>query len=866
MATRVVSRPWLLFIAAILVAFPTWPLPVSGAERAALIAPPADWVEQRTGIATPALPDDGRASYGRRYLLIEAQVHVPTSATYHHNAYQILNAEGLDDSAQVRLSFDPDYETLTIHHVRIRRGSEIIEKLAPERIQTIQQERDLDRLLYNGELTSLLILDDVRIGDVVDLAFTRQGNNPVFGSHYLSSFSLGWSVPVARQSLRVIAEEDSRLRHRLVSDVAIAPEIGQTPRGRELRWLREDAPPLLADNNTPSWFADYPAIQFTDFPSWAAVVDWALPLYDNTGEHDDVLVDRALDIQASRPAPEARALAALDFVQNEIRYMGFEMGAGSHRPSPPGEVLRRRYGDCKDKTRLLCALLERLGIRAAPVLVHSQLRQAIAERLPSPLVFDHVVVALWIGDKVYQVDPTISHQRGPLDERHTNCFGLGLIVASGTTGPTAFPATENDVSATAVTEVFDVHALQGITDFRVTTLYRGRAARTMRATLQEQTAEELLKSYHNFYGRYYPDIVAAKPVTWDDDPAHDRLNVHEAYRINAVFAKEDEGAQLRADFYPTILNGYTASPGALGRKTPLAISHPIDLRSHTTINLPKDWSFTPRKQEESGPAFDFLRTVSGTARSIQLEYRWRTKADHVSPADFAEHVRLLAKIGNVLNYQLSYTPATPASPDAKGGEVFRLNWAMVALAVATLLVAVGGAIAAIVLPRPEPPLLEARGHGEGALVGLGGWLVLVGFGCVLRPFVIAAQFGTLFPTYFNSVLWSQLTNPESGTYRPHYGLLLGSEMCANLLMFAASLLLILLFFQKKRLYPKIAVGLLAFQLVVVIADTWAAGVINPVSDSSTGSNLQDAIRMAINAAIWIPYHLVSQRVKATFTR
>ncbi|MFX8207373.1 transglutaminase domain-containing protein, partial [Acinetobacter baumannii] len=85
--------------------------------------------------------------------------------------------------------------------------------------------------------------------------------------------------------------------------------------------------------------------------------------------------------------PEARLLAALRFVQREVRYLGIEMGANSHAPHPPETVLPRRYGDCKDKTLLTLTLLGRLGIPASPALVHTTERQAAAERLPTPWAF-----------------------------------------------------------------------------------------------------------------------------------------------------------------------------------------------------------------------------------------------------------------------------------------------------------------------------------------------------------------------------------------------------------------------------------------------------------------------------------------------
>lgn len=38
-----------------------------------------------------------------------------------------------------------------------------------------------------------------------------------------------------------------------------------------------------------------------------------------------------------------------DFVQS-LRYVAIELGQGGYVPSRPGVVLRRMYGDCKDKS------------------------------------------------------------------------------------------------------------------------------------------------------------------------------------------------------------------------------------------------------------------------------------------------------------------------------------------------------------------------------------------------------------------------------------------------------------------------------------------------------------------------------------
>ena len=38
--------------------------------------------------------------------------------------------------------------------------------------------------------------------------------------------------------------------------------------------------------------------------------------------------------------------AVINFVQNDIRYMGIEQGIGSIKPFTPEQVVKQRFGDC----------------------------------------------------------------------------------------------------------------------------------------------------------------------------------------------------------------------------------------------------------------------------------------------------------------------------------------------------------------------------------------------------------------------------------------------------------------------------------------------------------------------------------------
>jgi transglutaminase-like putative cysteine protease len=117
-------------------------------------------------------------------------------------------------------------------------------------------------------------------------------------------------------------------------------------------------------------------------------------------------------------------------VQAEIRYFSVSLGESSHRPSQPGLVLERRYGDCKDKSLLLMSLLKELNIPSRAVLLQSKGRKSLSKSLPSPQLFDHAIVQVTIGGKAFYLDPTRLGQYGKLDRLGQVHEGsLALLVA-----------------------------------------------------------------------------------------------------------------------------------------------------------------------------------------------------------------------------------------------------------------------------------------------------------------------------------------------------------------------------------------------------------------------------------------------------
>lgn len=150
------------------------------------------------------------------------------------------------------------------------------------------------------------------------------------------------------------------------------------------------------------------------------------------------------------------------------------------------------------------------------------------------------------------------------------------------------------------------------------------------------------------------------------------------------------------------------------------------------------------------------------------------------------------------------------------------------------------------------------------LKGLNGWLILVGIGVVISPIRLLI---TLVPSYqpiFEDGTWEALTTVGSESYTPYFGSLLIGEMVFNAIMFAASIYLIYLFFSKHHLFPKLYIVIVMATLIFIPLDAWLVTQLFPSLPMFDTETTTEFLRAVLVAAIWIPYMIISKRVKATF--
>lgn len=340
------------------------------------------------------------------------------------------SAEVLAQLSSLTLLWSPDKGDLIIHEVSILRGDETIDALAGDkRFAILRREENLEARQINGILTATLAAEGVQVGDIVRVRYTTTMKDEALAGHVQGEMPL-FAAPLrmGQGRLRVQWDERSGAKWKLLAKDAV---VKQQKKGgfNELTVALPLVKQPEMPEDAPLRYRHPPLFELSTFASWADVSKTMAPLYATEGliAPGSGLAGELDKLKASGGSPRAKAAAALQLVQDSIRYLAIGMNGGNYVPQTPAQTWTLRYGDCKAKTLLLLALLRGMGIEAEPVLASSSMGDFVPERLPSVAAFDHVLVRATIDGETLWMDGTGSGARID-DLADTPPFGTVLPV------------------------------------------------------------------------------------------------------------------------------------------------------------------------------------------------------------------------------------------------------------------------------------------------------------------------------------------------------------------------------------------------------------------------------------------------------
>ena len=308
-----------------------------------------------------------------------------------HLIYRVETQDGVQGWAEVRGNWEPWYQAKPEIKARVITSDGAVHVLDPKTLNDIPVHENTpdvysDERAYGGPLPALAP------GAISEEEVTTTDTALFFPAGIVETFLIGRSVAVYKTRFVISHPESLPLHYRL----QLMPEavVKKSTTGCIETILIEQGPlPAYTDNPSyvpPEAVLD-PRLEISTGSSWHEVAATYFRQVQEKLRISDVqpMISR-LDLKKGSNLDAIRRIVAA--LHNTVRYTGVEFGESNLIPQFPGETLKRKYGDCKDKSALLVAMLSAAGIPANVALLATGPGQDIDPDMPGMGAFDHAIV------------------------------------------------------------------------------------------------------------------------------------------------------------------------------------------------------------------------------------------------------------------------------------------------------------------------------------------------------------------------------------------------------------------------------------------------------------------------------------------
>jgi tetratricopeptide (TPR) repeat protein len=446
------------------------------------------------------------------------------------------------------------------------------------------------------------------------------------------------STPVER-SLLVVQAPASRKVKVLARGFTKAPAPRHvTAKGVET-WtydIGHMAPLGAPESGTPSDVLQSPYVGFATAPSWAAVAKDYARIVDKRIAEGPFALPAGLT-GATEQQTIARIVA---WLHEHVRYTGIELADAAIVPWPPAEVAKRGFGDCKDKSTLLVALLRAAGIEADLVLLSTGPGWDVDRELPGMGVFDHAIVRARSGGKDVWIDATDDLMpAGQLPA--TDQDRLVLVASSKTTDLIRTPAASPEDNLVREVRTYHLAEAERAAVQEVTTT-GGAFTSEDRAAVRDGKHDDLMKGYGDYSDRTYHGTFTKYSNTDPSDLATPFVLTLDISQVKRAYTDRDQidvylfAADALAKI-PSIFSDEDFESDVKSRRLDYAWLRPHVYEIENHLVLPDGFSPPPliaRHEQKLGTMTLTTTRVAGKGEVV-VTYRLHTGKARITSAELA---------------------------------------------------------------------------------------------------------------------------------------------------------------------------------------------------------------------------------------
>ncbi|MEC8894904.1 MAG: DUF3857 domain-containing protein, partial [Planctomycetota bacterium] len=240
-------------------------------------------------------------------------------------------------------------------------------------------------------------LPPLSAGDIIEVQSIKEDiQQSFFGDYFGRREIFRNSLATAEKvfKLRVPAGREFFFHQR---NMKATPALETNPEDevKTYTWTAKGVPKTDSEPGMPWAKEIMPLLEISTFENWESFNKWYSNLIRKQFESSPELDRKIAELVSGKDTELEKIRALYNFVVTDIRYNAWEFGVHGFKPYNASKVFARRFGDCKDKATLLCVMLDKVDIKAHPVLIFAN-RSRGEEDLSLPMVnhFNHCITYL----------------------------------------------------------------------------------------------------------------------------------------------------------------------------------------------------------------------------------------------------------------------------------------------------------------------------------------------------------------------------------------------------------------------------------------------------------------------------------------
>jgi len=440
--------------------------------------------------------------------------------------------QGVEDSSNILIEFNPQQHLLYIHKILVYRGEKlIVDKLLASDLQVLRREYKAEYSILSGAATLSIILPDIKINDIIEMSYSIVDVNLLNVKFFNEFIQLEYSVPVYQLHFALITDNTIKFQYKFLDKKC---EIQQRKYlDKEIYTLSlENLLPKKIEKYIPYWYRLVSLLQVGIEKSWNDIAMQVADFYKPVNIEAEALIDFIGEVKKDNCVTEEIILRALNFVFENIRYTANYKVTDYVKPTDPNITAKRLYGDCKDLTFLLLNILSHFEIKSYPVLVHTNYGKSLHEFLPAMNIFNHVILLIKLNQELYFIDATFRQDVDSLKRLYLPEYSYGLVCNKESAGlkeiKNSFPCS-NQVSVLDEYEILSWEANKFI--LKTNIILEGRPALRLIQYIKSQSEQKLWESFHDFYSKFLIIEEVISNIINTSETSQNKISCMVQYRI-----------------------------------------------------------------------------------------------------------------------------------------------------------------------------------------------------------------------------------------------------------------------------------------------------------------------------------------------